>query len=287
MTIVGPVRSNHVQDARFRVLSGRPFRAGGDAVISVESLTKTFKVSRRMRKEMGPSAKGHLTAVDNISFECRPGRVCGLLGPNGAGKTTALRTIATMLRPTSGTFRVAGFDGVQDPQSVRKNIGFLTGNTGLYDRLTALEMVRYYAQLHGMDRAAFDQRRARLFAQLDMDRFANQRVSQLSTGMKQKVSIVRTIIHDPPVVVFDEPTAGLDVMTSRSIVSLIRSCREEGKTVLFSTHLMHEVQQLCDDIAVIHRGRIYFSGTKAEFEAQMTQPTYEDEFIHMVEGEPR
>lgn len=256
-------------------------------MISVEDLTKTFKVGRKMRKQLGLGPGGRLTAVDRISFECRPGRVFGLLGPNGAGKTTALRTIATMLRPSSGTFRVAGFDGVREPQAVRRRIGFLTGNTGLYDRLTALEMVRYYAQLHGMDQASFERRREKLFAQLDMERFAGQRVAQLSTGMKQKVSIVRTIIHDPEVVVFDEPTAGLDVMTSRSIVNLIRSCREEGKTVLFSTHLMHEVQQLCDDIAIIHRGRIYFSGTREEFEGQMTQPTYEDEFIHLVEGEPR
>jgi sodium transport system ATP-binding protein len=190
--------------------------------------------------------------------------------------------IATMLRPTSGRFFVDGADGVANPREVRGRIGFLTGNTGLYDRLTAEEMVRYFADLHRMSASDFERRRDELFDQLDMHGFANKRIANLSTGMKQKVSIARTIIHDPDVVVFDEPTAGLDVMTSRRIVELIRSCRAQGKTVLFSTHIMGEVQTLCDDIAIIHRGRIFFRGTKADFEAQMTQPSYEDEFIHLV-----
>jgi sodium transport system ATP-binding protein len=252
-------------------------------MIRVENLSKTFKVNRRMRKELGDIARGgHVLAVDSVSFQCEPGRVLGLLGPNGAGKTTALRMIATMLRPTSGRFFVDGADGVANPREVRGRIGFLTGNTGLYDRLTAEEMVRYFADLHRMSASDFERRRDELFDQLDMHGFANKRIANLSTGMKQKVSIARTIIHDPDVVVFDEPTAGLDVMTSRRIVELIRSCRAQGKTVLFSTHIMGEVQTLCDDIAIIHRGRIFFRGTKADFEAQMTQPSYEDEFIHLV-----
>ncbi len=252
-------------------------------MIRVDKLTKTFKVSRKMRKELGNQAKnGHVTAVDAISFECRPGRVFGLLGPNGAGKTTALRMIATMLRPTSGSFMVDGVDGVAEPRTVRGRIGFMTGNTGLYDRLTATEMVKYFADLHGMDDQSFERRRKELYDRLDMHGFANQRIAQLSTGMKQKVSIARTIIHDPDVVVFDEPTLGLDVMTSRRIVELIRTCRDDGKTVLFSTHIMGEVQTLCDDIAIIHRGRLFFNGTKEAFEGQMTKSTYEDEFIHLV-----
>lgn len=253
-------------------------------MIDVRNLSKEFKVSRKMRKELPPEAvvDGKVRAVDSVTFQCQPGRVFGLLGPNGAGKTTALRVIATMLKPSSGSFSVGGVDGVADPQGVREKIGFLTGNTGLYDRLTATEMVRYFADLHGMDRDAFEARKAQLFRALDMEQFAQQRVGQLSTGMRQKVSIARTIIHDPEVVVFDEPTAGLDVMTSRSIVNLIRNCREEGKTVLFSTHIMGEVQLLCDDIAIIHHGKLYFSGTRDQFEQQMTHRTYEDEFIHLV-----
>ena len=255
-------------------------------MIRVENLRKTFKLSRQARKELGGGRlkSPTINAVDGISFRCCPGRVFGLLGPNGAGKTTALRMIATMLRPSSGTITVAGIDAVTDPRGVRAHIGFLTGNTGLYDRLTATEMVKYHADLHRMDPALFEERRRKLFTMLDMEEFANRRISRLSTGMRQKISIARTIINDPGVMIFDEPTSGLDVMTSRRIVELIRSCRDEGKTVLFSTHIMGEVPLLCDDIAIIHKGRLFFNGTKEEFEAQMTELTYEDEFIKLVGG---
>ncbi len=253
-------------------------------MIRLVELSKHFKVSRKLRRELDADVlvNGKVRAVDKISFECHPGRVFGLIGPNGAGKTTALRMIATMLKPTDGGFWVDGIDGVAEPQQVRERIGFLTGNTGLYDRLTATEMVRYFANLHGLKADQFEARRREVFQALDMEEFAKRRIAQLSTGMRQKVSIARTIIHDPNVVVFDEPTAGLDVMTSRAIVNLIRTCRDQGKTVLFSTHLMGEVQLLCDDIAIIHHGRLFFNGTKEEFEAQMTHSSYEDEFIHLV-----
>ena len=253
-------------------------------MIRVAELRKLFKVTRRMRKELGASAPegNHIAAVDGVSFECKPGRVFGLIGPNGAGKTTALRMVATMLKPSSGSITVAGFDTVREAQEVRSNIGFMTGNTGLYDRLTATEMVRYHADLHSMNEEDFEERKKYLFGTLGMDGFADRRIARLSTGMRQKVAIARTIIHDPTVIVFDEPTAGLDVMTSRAIVELIRTSRDEGKTVLFSTHVMGEVKLLCDDIAIIHKGRLYFNGTKEEFESQMTQETYEDEFIHLV-----
>lgn len=259
-------------------------------MIQVSKLNKIFKLNRKARREM--KAEGfsgsEIAALRDVSFECHPGRVFGLLGPNGAGKTTALRVIATMLRPTSGSVKVNGHDVAREPEAVRKQIGFLTGNTGLYDRLTPVEMVRYHADLHGMRSDRFEERRRDLFRQLDMESFANRRISRLSTGMRQKVSIVRTIIHDPAVMVFDEPTSGLDVMTSRRIIDLIGSCRSDGKTVLFSTHLMSEVQQLCDDIAIIHQGKIFFSGSKDEFESQMTHDSYEDEFIHLVgEGNGR
>ena len=253
-------------------------------MIQVAELRKQFKVTKRMRKELGASAPegDHIAAVDGVSFECRPGRVFGLIGPNGAGKTTALRMVATMLKPSSGSITVAGFDTALEPQEVRSNIGFLTGNTGLYDRLTATEMVRYHADLHSMDEGEFEERKEYLFGTLGMDGFADRRIARLSTGMRQKVAIARTIIHDPAVIVFDEPTAGLDVMTSRAIVELIRTSRDAGKTVLFSTHVMGEVKLLCDNIAIIHEGRLYFNGSKEEFESQMTQATYEDEFIHLV-----
>ncbi len=252
-------------------------------MISVRNVTKTFKLTRKLKNELGDSGKGNLfSAVKDVSFDCTPGRIFGLLGPNGAGKTTTLRMIATMLKPSEGSISVAGYDVVNEAGRVRRKLGFLTGNTGLYDRLTAEEMVKYYADLYGLDRATYVKRRDSLFDLLDMHEFAHRRNAKLSTGMKQKVSIARTMIHDPEVVVFDEPTSGLDVMTSQAIIRLIRLCKADGKTVIFSTHRMGEVQQLCDDLAIIHKGRLYFSGTYKEFEDQMKTDTLEDEFIRLT-----
>ncbi|MEE9168031.1 MAG: ATP-binding cassette domain-containing protein [Candidatus Neomarinimicrobiota bacterium] len=253
-------------------------------MIEVSNLSKEFKLRKRQRREMGEAYRNTKTikAVDSISFQCTPGRVFGLIGPNGAGKTTTLRMLATMLKPTSGTISVAGFDTQTHPEEVRRRIGFMTGQTALYDRLTPLEMVRYMASLHRMDSSRFAERKEELFTVLGIHDFADRRIARLSSGMKQKVSIARTIIHDPDIVVFDEPTSGLDVMTSRAIIDLIRSCREDKKTVIFSTHRMGEVKLLCDDVAIIHRGKLYFRGTLEKFESDMTQPTFEDEFIHLV-----
>ncbi|MBT3478390.1 MAG: ATP-binding cassette domain-containing protein [Candidatus Marinimicrobia bacterium] len=253
-------------------------------MINVKNLVKDFSLSRKQRRELGDEYKDSKTlrAVDDISFECQPGRIFGMLGPNGAGKTTTLRMIATMLKPTTGTISVSSFNSVSDGQRVREQIGFMTGQTALYDRLTPTEMVKYIADLHGMDKAIFHKRKDRIFDILDMHSFADRRISRLSTGMKQKTSIARTIIHDPPVMVFDEPTSGLDVMTSRAIMDLIRSCREEGKTVIFSTHRMGEVNQVCDDIAIIYKGRFFYNDTLDKFKSEMTQPTFEDEFIYRV-----
>ena len=253
-------------------------------MIQVKTVIKDFTLNKKQRKEMGDEYKDTkiLRAVDDISFECKPGRIFGLLGPNGAGKTTTLRMIATMLKPSSGTISVADYDTVKAGQNVRGEIGFMTGQTALYDRLTPTEMVNYIADLHGMDKASFQQRKNQIFDLLDMHEFADRRIARLSTGMKQKTSIARTIIHDPQVMVFDEPTSGLDVMTSRAIVDLIKSCRGEGKTVIFSTHRMGEVNQVCDDIAIIYKGKLYFNDTLDQFKSEMTQSTFEEEFIYRV-----
>lgn len=254
-------------------------------MIAVEHLHKQFALSRQHRREMGAGFRGRtIEAVHDVSFTCRPGRIFALLGPNGAGKTTTLRLIATMLHPTSGTITVAGYDVAKDPVEVRRRVGFLTGNTGLYDRLTPDELVRYYADLHGLDRKAYAARRDELFTLLGIHEFAGRRIAKLSSGMKQKVSIARTIIHDPDVVVFDEATAALDVVTSRSIIKFIRGCREQGKTVLFSTHRMGEVSLLSDDLAIIHRGRLIFSGTYQDFTDGMQTRSVEDEFVRLVEA---
>ncbi len=253
-------------------------------MISVEKLNKRFKLSRKQKQEMG-STSDTVMAVSEVSFTCRPGRVFTLLGPNGAGKTTTLRMLATMLKPTSGTIKVAGFDTVKEPEKVRSKIGFLTGSTALYERLTPNEIIKYYADLHGMDSKKFKERKEDLFKLLGIDEFAGRRIGKLSSGMKQKVSIARTMIHDPEVVIFDEPTVGLDVITARSIIQLIRKCKEEGKTIIFSTHIMGEVSLLSDDLAIIHRGKLLYNDTYENFLQQKKSRTIEDEFIRVVGGE--
>jgi len=253
-------------------------------MIQVENLTKSFKTSRQHRKEMKSAgiSKKTITALDNISFQCEPGQIFGLLGPNGAGKTTALRILATLLKPSSGNVTINGLDVVKDSQKVRKNIGFMTGQTALYDRLTPKEMVKYMADLNGVDKTIFQTRWEMLSEKLSIKSFENRRIGRLSTGMKQKVSIARTIIHDAPVMIFDEPTSGLDIMTSRAIMELIQDCKEEGKTVVFSSHRMEEVRRICDNIAIIHEGLLYFNGPLTKFENEMTEPTFDDEFIKLV-----
>ncbi len=260
-------------------------------MIVVKDLWKTFRTSRLQKREAktapGQGGDGTVDAVAGVSFTCPPGRIFSLLGPNGAGKTTALRMIATLLKPTSGSIEVAGIDAVKHPQEVRRRLGFLTGTTKLYDRLTPNELVKYYADLHGMERTIFETRKHELFTRLEMHDFAKKRIGKLSTGMRQKVSIVRTMIHDPEILVFDEPTVGLDVITSKNIIELIRGCKQQGKTVIFSTHIMGEVNRLSDDMAIIHGGRLVFSGTHAEFVGGMQRDSIEEEFIRLLEAAPK
>ncbi|MEM9933790.1 MAG: ATP-binding cassette domain-containing protein, partial [Bacteroidota bacterium] len=222
-------------------------------MIRVDQLSKTFQLSKKQRKEAG-LASSSVLAVDHISFECKAGRIFSLLGPNGAGKTTTLRMIATIMKPSSGSITVAGHDTVTESAEVRKKIGFLTGSTGLYHRLSANEIIKYFADLYGMETSVFLHRKDELFTLLGIHEFAHKRIGELSTGMKQKVSIARTMIHDPEVVVFDEPTSGLDVISSENIIGLIRNAKTQGKTVIFSSHIMSEVDLLSDDLAIIHKG---------------------------------
>jgi sodium transport system ATP-binding protein len=237
----------------------------------------------RLGKEFHDSKRGLVRAVTDVSFRCQPGRVYGLLGANGAGKTTTLRTLATILVPSSGTAWVAGYDIRRDPQKVRASIGFLSTATALYGRLTAREMVEYFGHLYGLDGETLRRRIDLLFTRLEID-FPERRCDALSTGMKQKVSIARTLVHDPPVMIFDEPTSGLDVMSARAIIGFIRECREQGKTVLFSTHVMSEAESLCDTIGIIHDGRLKTEGTLAELRAQSGQQILEEIFVRAVES---
>jgi sodium transport system ATP-binding protein len=243
-------------------------------MIAAESLGKEFHDKKR----------GVIRAVANLSFFCTPGQVYGLLGANGAGKTTALRVLATILAPTSGTARVAGFDIRQEPEKARQNLGFLSTATALYGRLTALEVVEYFGCLHGLNRTEARRRTLLLFERLDLDAFRDRRCEELSTGIKQRVSIARTLVHDPPVMIFDEPTSGLDVISARTIVAFIRECRQSGKTVVFSTHVMSEAEKLCDTIGIIHDGRLLAEGSLQELRNRYGCVDLEEIFIKVVGG---
>jgi len=251
-------------------------------MIRVENVSKTFAVSKKLKKELGIQ-QDSINAVSNVSFECKPGRIFSLMGPNGAGKTTILRMIATILKPTSGTISVANFDTQKDDKQVRQRIGFITGSTGLYERLTTNELIKYFADLNGVEKSVFERRKKELFDLLGIDGFANKKIGQLSTGMKQKVSLVRTMIHDPQVVVFDEPTSGLDVIAAKSIIELIRQCKSENRTVIFSSHIMSEVELLCDDLVILHKGSAIYNGTMDSFKGQMTTKSLTEEFIQLIE----
>jgi sodium transport system ATP-binding protein len=192
--------------------------------------------------------------------------------------------ISTILKPSSGKITVNGFDVINEAEKVRQSIGFLTGSTGLYQRLTVNEIIQYFGDLYKVSKTEFKERKERLYDLLDMNDFAKKRIGQLSTGMKQKVSITRTMIHDPQVVVFDEPTSGLDVITAENIIQLIRDCKNQGKTVIFSSHIMSEVDLLCDDLAIIHKGKLLFNGTMTDFKSQMQTDSLTQEFIRIVKS---
>lgn len=247
-------------------------------MIEAQLLTKVFRDTKR----------GEIRGAAAVSFRVEPGRIYGLLGANGAGKTTTLRMLATLLKPTSGSALVAGFDVAREPDKVRANVGFLAASTALYARLTAREIITYFGRLNGMGETALALRVRDLADELDMHEFLDRRCDALSTGMKQKTSIARTIVHDPQVMIFDEPTLGLDVMTARSIVRFVRECRARGKTVVYSTHVMSEAEKLCDTIGIIHGGALRAEGTLAELLAKSGQSDLEECFVSIVApGEKR
>jgi sodium transport system ATP-binding protein len=252
-------------------------------MIEVNNLSKTFELSRKQRKEMN-TKETQFKAIQDISFSCQPGKVFSLLGPNGAGKTTTLRTLGGILKPTSGSVLINGIDIAKSPNEARKQVGFLTGSTGLYARLTPNELVAYFAGLYGIDKTTAELRKKWLFDLLDMHFYANKQIGKLSTGMKQKVSICRTMIHDPDVLVFDEPTSGLDVISAEAIINLIRDCKKQNKTVIFSSHIMSEVELLCDDLAIIHKGKIIQNSSFEEFKKASPNQSLTESFIEMIKN---
>lgn len=242
-------------------------------MIEVSNLTKQFQDSKR----------GTVTALGGVSFEVRPGEIFGLLGPNGAGKTTCLRILSTVLRPTAGRALLAGYDVANYPEEVRARIGFMSNNTGIYDRMSAWEMVEYFARLYGLAGDTLAERMDEVFSTLQMNDFRDMLGSKMSTGMRQKVSIARTIIHDPPVLIFDEPTSGLDVLVARNVIEAVIVLRDAGKSIIFSTHIMSEVEKLCDRVAIIHKGRILEAGTQEELRERHNQHTMEDLFFELID----
>jgi len=241
-------------------------------MIEVSKLSKSYTDLHR----------GTFVAVDQVSFRVTPGEIFGLLGANGAGKTTVLRILSTVLRPTSGEVRVCGYDVATQSAYVRSRIGFVSNNTAIYDRMTAREMVEFFGRLHGMCEDRLASRINVLFEQMRMSDFRDCPGSKMSTGMKQKVSIARAMIHDPPVLIFDEATLGLDVMVARNLLAVVRALRDAGKCLIFSTHIMSEVERLCDRIAIMHDGRILDTGTLDELKSRHGDTDLEELFFTLL-----
>jgi sodium transport system ATP-binding protein len=241
-------------------------------MIHVQRLTKHYSDLRR----------GQFVALGGISFRVRPGQIYGLLGPNGAGKTTALRILSTLLRPTGGTATINGYDVVTQAAAVRRQIGFMSANTAVYDRMTGWEMVEYFGRLHGIPQDLLTGRMESLFDRLKMNDTRDILGAKMSTGMKQKVSVARAVVHDPPVLIFDEATAGLDVLVARALLNTVAELRDQGKCILFSTHIMREAERLCDRVAILHRGQVLAEGTLDELRDQHQQPDLEELFFQLI-----
>lgn len=240
--------------------------------VFVKDLTKTYY----------DESRGPVHAVREIDFTCRPGEIFGLLGANGAGKTTTLRMLTTILRPTAGTARIMGFDVAEEPVEVRRHVGFYSATTALYPRLSAKETIEFFARINGFSASRTPARVDELIERFGIADYARTRIDKLSSGMKQKVAIARTVAHDPPILVFDEPTVGLDVLNALEMQAILAELKAQGKTILFSTHIMSEAEKLCDRIAIIHEGRILASGTLDELREKTGAHYLEDIFVSFI-----
>ncbi len=238
--------------------------------------------AERLTKHYADLRRGRLVALGGITFRARPGEIFGLLGPNGAGKTTALRILSTVLRPTAGTVTVNGFDVVTQSSQVRHQIGFMSANTAVYDRMTAWEMVEYFARLHRIPEEELRERMENLFERLKMNDIRDLLGAKMSTGMKQKVSIARAIVHDPPVLIFDEATAGLDVLVARALLQTVAELRDQGKCIIFSTHIMREAEKLCDRLAIVHKGSILAEGSLEQLREWHDEEDLEELFFQLI-----
>ncbi len=254
-------------------------------MIELNNLTKVYRLNKKQMKEE-KTREQLRKAVNNLSFTAAPGEIYGLLGPNGAGKTTALRCIATLLTPTEGTIAVAGYDTKAAPDEVRRRIGFLTTDIKLDQHFTTDYLFHFLGRLHGVETAQLQQRREQLFSYFGILDFADKKIEELSTGMKQKAAIAVSLVHDPDIIIFDEPTSGLDIVTARSVTDYLLDMKKAGKTVLVSTHIMSEAEKLCDRIGVMIDGRKVAEGTLKEI-LTMTdgQKDLEDAFFWLYQKE--
>ncbi|HEY3245027.1 MAG TPA: ABC transporter ATP-binding protein [Phycisphaerae bacterium] len=225
---------------------------------------------------------GETAAVNGLCFRVQQGQIYGLLGPNGAGKTTTLRILSGLMQPTAGRALLAGHDVAQDAKQVKRVIGFLTANTGLYQRLSPRELLTYFAELHGMPPAAAQARVDHLIERLGITEFADLRCGALSTGQRQRTNIARALVGDPPILIMDEPTLGLDVLSNRVILDFIMRERRDGKTILLSTHYLDEAEGMCDRVGLLHNGRLIAEGTIAELRAQVGAQRLSDIFLKLV-----
>ncbi len=249
-------------------------------MISVNNLTKVYKLNSKKMKELKTNSKSKV-AANNISFEAKPGEIYGLLGPNGAGKTTTLRCVATLLKPTEGNISVCGFDTVKDGAKVRDSIAFLTNEIKLDPHFTPDYMFTFFGRLHGMTEEEIAARKQELFDKFDINDFANKRIEELSTGMKQRAAIAVTLVHDPKVVIFDEPTSGLDILTARQVTDYLKELRDAGKTVIVSTHIMSEAEKLCDKVGIIINGSKVAEGSQSEIYELTGTNDLEDAFFEL------
>src|SRR5215475_991457 len=241
-------------------------------------------VVRNLRKSFYDEGRGEIKAVDSVNFECREGEIFGLLGANGAGKTTTLRMLSTILAPTSGSAMIMGHDVVRNPEGVRKNLGFYSATTALYPRLTTRETIDFFARINQYPADLVKNRVDYLIDRFGLAKYADARVEKLSSGMKQKVSIARTIAHNASILIFDEPTVGLDVLNALDVQETISDLRSEGKTIIFSTHIMSEAERLCDRIAIIHAGQILACDSLAGLRQSTQQHYLEDIFVLYIKA---
>lgn len=249
-------------------------------MIEVKDFSKVYNLSRKQMNEQKTKSKKK-TAVDNVSFEANKGEIFGLLGPNGAGKTTTLRCIATLLRPSKGLIHVNGYDVRTDGAKVRSSIGFLTNDLKMEPHFTPEYTMKFFGQLHGLSMESIQKRTESLFEYFGIAEFRDKKISELSTGMTQKLSIAVSLVHDPEVVIFDEPTNGLDIITARAVTDYLLQLKEEGKLVIISTHIMTVAEKLCDRIAVIINGKKVVDGTVAEVVEETKTDNLEEAFFQL------